>query len=85
MKGLQLTSEEKQLLVEALLFTANTEVCSDHSDAHIERMLKLAERINDPTIKLYNIYFYGEDLLGADAERKVLAKFPNIPTKVIID
>ena len=45
MKGLQLNTEEKQLLVESLLFAASCDVCSDHTPVHRKRMIELAEKV----------------------------------------
>ena len=47
MKGLQFNEEEKQLLVESLLFTASCDICSDHTNKHRAEMVKLAEKINN--------------------------------------
>jgi hypothetical protein len=84
MKGLQLNTEEKQLLVESLLFTAGCDVCSDHTTAHRKLIIDLADKINDKNIKLHNIYMYKTDMY-ADTESELIAKrFPNIPQETII-
>ena len=88
MKGIQFTLEEKQLLVEALLFTACTDVCSDHTDAHRAKMLQLAEALNWEVGKLHNIYLYkNKDLLFEDPDiaNKLLNNFKNIPVTEIVD
>jgi hypothetical protein len=85
MKGVQFTIEEKQLLIEALLFTASCDVCSDHTNKHRVDMVSLAEKLNDPGQKLYNIYLYETDIL----EDKVITenikkKFTNLPRQTVI-
>lgn len=82
MKGLQFTVEEKQLLVEALLFTSCTDVCSEHTQAHRVKMLELAERLNKDNGKLFNVYLFKEDTKEKETEI-VLSKFPNVPIEEI--
>lgn len=77
MKGLQFTVEEKQLLVEALLFTSCTDVCSDHTSTHRLKMIELAERLNKDNGKLYNVYIFKEDVEEKETEL-ILSKFANI-------
>jgi hypothetical protein len=87
MKGLQLDIEEKQLLVESLLFTASCDVCSDHTPAHRKRMIDLAEKINDKNTKLYNIYVYETGVTEISDEpsiESILTKIPNIPKQTAI-
>jgi hypothetical protein len=84
MKGLQLNTEEKQLLVEALLFTASCDVCSDHTPVHHKRMLDLAEKINDKNIKLHNIYIYETGINDDIITEEVTRKIPNIPRQTVI-
>jgi len=87
MKGLQLHIEEKQLLVESLLFTASCDVCSDHTPAHRKRMIDLAEKINDKNTKLYNIYVYETGVTEISDEpsiESILTKIPNIPKQTAI-
>lgn len=84
MKGIQFTAEEKQLLVEALLFTASCDVSSEHSDVHRRRMIELAKRVNDVNQKLHNIYIY-ESGLNEDVTTEDLKKFfPNLPAQFVI-
>jgi hypothetical protein len=86
MKGLQLNTEEKQLLVEALLFTASCDVCSDHTAVHRRRLLEIAEKVNDKNIKLHNIFVYKTGISDDTAPEEIVKRFPNIPQETqIID
>jgi hypothetical protein len=84
MKGLQFTTEEKQLLIEALLFTSCSEVCSDHTDVHRLKMISLAEKINDVPNKLYNIYTYKTNVDDDKFTDLAIEKFTNLPIHDII-
>ncbi len=85
MKGFQFTAEEKQLIVESLLFSASCDVCSDHTNKHREQMVKLAEKINDTNQKLYNIYIYETDLLDdKKITEKIIKNFSNLPLQTVI-
>lgn len=85
MKGLQFTLEEKQLLLEALLFTTSCDVCSDHTLGHRKKMLELAKKINDPEIKLHNIYVYDSGICEDEiAPKKIINSFPNLPVQAVI-
>ena len=84
MKGLQLNTEEKQLLVESLLFTASCDICSDHTPAHRKRMLELAERINDKNMKLYKIFIYETGISDDFTIEEINNKIPNIPRQTVI-
>jgi hypothetical protein len=84
MKGLQLNTEEKQLLVESLLFTASCDICSDHTPVHRKRMLDLAERINDKNIKLHNIFIYETGVSDDFTVDELNNRIPNIPRQTVI-
>jgi len=84
MKGLQLNTEEKQLLVESLLFTAHCDVCSDHTVTHRKRLLELAEKINDKNNKLHNIYLYDTGVTEDTTAEELTRRFPNIPLQTVI-
>jgi hypothetical protein len=84
MKGLQLNTEEKQLLVESLLFTASCDVCSDHTATHRKRILDLAEKINDKNVKLHNIFIYKTGISDDVTPDEIATKFPNVPRETII-
>lgn len=85
MKGIQLTLEEKQLLVESLLFTASCDVCSDHTIKHRIEMINLAEKINIPDQKLHNIYIYSTNVIDdKNITETILKKFPNMPKPPVI-
>lgn len=84
MKGIQFTLEEKQLLTEALLFTAVTDVCSEHTVPQRQRMLELAQRVNESEQKLHNIFVYGDTTWEDEITENVVKTFPNIPLHTII-
>ena len=84
MKGLQLNTEEKQLLVESLLFTASCDICSDHTPVHRKRMLDLAEKINDKNIKLHNIFIYETGVCDDFTVDELNNRIPNIPRQTVI-
>ena len=84
MKGLQLNTEERQLLVESLLFTAHCDVCSDHTVTHRKRILELAEKINDKNNKLHNVYLYDTGVAEETTAAELTRKFPNIPIETVI-
>lgn len=85
MKGIQFTSEEKQLLVEALLFSSITDICAEWTDKQTQLMVELAKRLNNEDSKLYNIYLF--ELGGFDNPKMaehVKEIFPNLPRNSII-
>jgi len=84
MKGLQLSDKEKQLVIEALLFTSNVDVSSEHTEKQRTDMLSLAEKINDQNIKLHNIYFYKTGVYEEKSSETLLERFPNMPAHDII-
>ena len=84
MKGIQFTKEEKQLLVEALLFTSCTDICSDHTDVHRVKMFELAEKLNLDLGKLYNIYIFTENTTEDKITSLAIKKFGNLPIQDII-
>jgi len=79
MKGIQFTSEEKQLLIEALLFAGVTDICSEWTQKHSQMLIELAKKVNDPNIKLSNIYIFDDYELDDKVLVKQITKdFPNI-------
>lgn len=84
MKGLQFTTEEKQLIIEALLFTSCTDICSEHTDVHRKKMFELAEKLNTDVNKLYNIYLFASAVADDDMTELVTKKFNNLPIHDII-
>jgi len=87
MKGIQLTLEEKQLLVEALLFSSITDICAEWTPKQHQLMVELAKKFNSSDIKLNNIYLFE----GGPFDNPVLAEqtkkdFINLPrSSVIVD
>lgn len=85
MKGLQFTVEEKQLLLEALLFTMSCDVCSDHTLGHRKKMFEIAKKLNDPNQKLYNIYIYESGISEDEIDtKKIIKEFSNLPVHTSI-
>lgn len=84
MKGIQLTLEEKQILTEALLFTAVTDVCSEHTVSQCQRMIELAQRINNTDQKLHNIYIYEDSVEDELTTGNLIKAFPNLPRQTVI-
>jgi len=89
MKGLQLTIEDKQLLIEALLFTSVTDICSEHTSLHRKQMFELAQKLNNPEIKLPNVYIYAlDDILEEETKEikveTVIKNFPNLTIQTSI-
>lgn len=82
MKGVQLTSEEKQLLVEALLFSSHVDVNAEWSRKHESDMVALAKKLYDNDQKLSNIFiFEGHGEHEDPAKVAQLRKdFPGLPT-----
>jgi hypothetical protein len=85
MKGIQLTLEEKQLLVEALLFSSITDICAEWTPKQHQLMLELAKKINVPDVRLNNIYLFE----GGPFDNPILAEqtkkdFTNLPRSSII-
>lgn len=85
MKGIQFTQEEKQLIVEALLFTSSADICSDHTDAHRLKMVDIATKLNEALGKLYNIYMYKNSIVEDATTDVILEKFNNVPLQNIDD
>ena len=87
MKNLQFTVEEKQLIVEALLFSAVTDVCSEHTQVHRLKMIEIAEKLNTNLGKLHNIYLF-KPILEEYTEKEVylaMNNFKNLPIQDIIE
>jgi hypothetical protein len=84
MKNLQFTLEEKQLIVEALLFVSATDVCSEHTQVHRIKMLEIAEKLNENLGKLHNIYLFTESAAEPESQY-VLSRFKNLPQQDIIE
>jgi hypothetical protein len=76
MKGLNLTTEEKQLIIEALLFSSSAEVCSEWTPKHNQDMVMLAKKLNNPEINLTNIYLFDPSSADDKATGLVQENFP---------
>lgn len=86
MKNNGFTLEEAQLLIEALLFTANTDICSDHTLAQRAKMLNFAQNLNEKFDKphLHNIFVFKDNTVFDETTNSVIEKFPNVPLQDII-
>lgn len=81
---MQLTAEEKQLLVESLLFTASCDVCAEHTKAQQELMVSLAKRLNNSDQKLYNIYVLEGEHWDDKITESIIKDFSNLPHQTVI-
>ena len=85
MKGIQFTTEEKQLLVEALLFSSVTDICAEWTDRQSRAMIEIAKRLNNEDTKLYNIYLFEGGVFDTPkAAERVKELFPNLPRNSVI-
>jgi hypothetical protein len=85
MKGIQLTTEEKQLLVEALLFSSITDICAEWTPKQNQLMVDLAQKLNDTEVKLSNIYlFEGGPFDNPALAEKTKQLFENLPRSSVI-
>lgn len=86
MKAIQFTAEEIQLLVEVLLFSSTVDVCAEWNPKHQQDMIQLAKKINDPSVKLENIYLFSTGVLEEpELTKQVTENFPNLPHSSIIE
>ena len=74
------TEDEKKLLVECLLFASCTDICAEWSPERSKDMLKLAKKLNEPTIKLDEVYLFEADIFeDTEAVNNITENFPNLP------
>ena len=80
---MKLNKKEKKLITECLLFAAGGgEVGAEWPDKRTKDMIKLANKMNDPKVKLDEIYlFEPNDGLYDDPKiaKKIIKLFPNLP------
>lgn len=80
MKNVQFTVEERKLLVECLLFASGPDVCAEWALSRTKDMIELAKKLNDPIVKLDEIYLFESDFLEDEETVEELIKhFPNLP------
>lgn len=86
MKSINFSLEESQLIIEALLFAACTDVCSDHTEAHRAKMLELASNLNTKFDKpgLHNIFLFKDNPIEDKEFTFLVEAFPNLPLQDII-
>lgn len=80
MKSPQLTLEEQQLIVEALLFAVATDVCAEWNPKQLQQMLEVAKKLNNKDYKLPSIYIFGPSDGDLEEDTQNIVKdFPNLP------
>lgn len=85
MKGVQFTEEEKQLIVETLLFSATADICAEWTPHQTELMLEIAKKLNNRDLKLESIYLFEDEFVLNDPEvKKIIESFPNLPRQAAI-
>lgn len=86
MKSINFSLEEVQLIIESLLFTSGTDICSEHTDAQRVKMINLAETLNNKFDKpnLHNIYLYKDMAMLDKTTPLIIEKFTNLPHSDII-
>lgn len=85
MKSTNFSLEEQQLIVEALLFAAGTDVCAEWTSKQDQMMLDIAKKLNNEDIKLNSIYLFEGGVFDEPAVAERLIKdFPNLPRNSII-
>lgn len=79
---MKLNKKEKKLIAECLLFSAGVDICAKWPDKRTNEMIELAKKINDPKVKLDEIYlFEPNNGLYDDPKiaKKIIKLFPNLP------
>ena len=78
---MKLTKKEKKLITECLLFSAGSDICADWPENRTNDMIKLAKKMNDPDVKLNEIYLFelGEIYDDPKLAKKIIKHFPNLP------
>lgn len=85
MKGTQFTVEEKQLIVEALLFSSSVDVCAEWTPKQNALMVDIAKRLNETEIKLNTVYLFEGGMFDDEQLANQLIKdFPNLPRSSVI-
>ena len=82
---MQLTKKEKKLITECLLFATGSDLCAVWPEKRTNEMIDLAKRMNDPKVKLDEIYLLqGDECLYDDVKlvKKIVKNFPNLPRKL---
>lgn len=85
MKGTQFTVEEKQLIVEALLFSSTVDICAEWTPKQNALMIDLAKRLNETEVKLNTIYLFEGGVFDDDEiANRLIKEFPNLPRSSVI-
>lgn len=85
MKGLQLSSEEKQLLIEALLYSTTPDVIAEWTSHQLALLRSIAKKLNEENVKLSNIYLFGcESYQLTEESTQIVKDFPNLPRVGVI-
>ena len=81
---MKLTKKEKKLITECLLFAAGGgDMCAEWPEKRTNDMIELARKMNDPDVKLDEIYLFDIGGIYDDPKlaKKIIKHFPNLPRK----
>ena len=77
---MKLTKKEKKLITECLLFAAGSDICAVWPENRANDMIKLAKKMNDPDVKLNEIYLFDGGIYDDQKlVEKIIKHFPNLP------
>ena len=79
---MKLTKKEKKLITECLLFSVGAcDIIADWPRKRTEEMIELARKMNDPDVKLNEIYLFDIGGIYDDPKlaKKIIKHFPNLP------
>ena len=81
-----ITSDERKLIIEALLFTGSVQVFSEHTDEDSKKMVEVAKKLNaGHNVDLDNIYFLVEKEYEENYASGIIESFPGVPQVGIKD
>jgi hypothetical protein len=75
-----ISSDERKLIIEALLFTGSVQVFQEHTDADSKKMVDIAKKLNaGHNVDLNCIYFLVETEYEETYASDIVESFPNVP------
>lgn len=81
-----ISSDERKLIIEALLFTGSVQVFSEHTDEDSKKMVDIAKKLNTGhNVELNSIYFLVEKEYEETYASGIVESFPNVPQVGIKD
>jgi len=84
MRNIEFTVREKKLLTECLLFASGPDICAVWPPERTKEMLELAKKLNDPIVKLDEIYLFETTFFeDEDTVEEITKHFPNLPRENI--